>query len=300
MEDKIFVQIASYKDPQLKPTIVSALKTAANPEKLYFGICWQDDDFKDAAELLSLGNVSLTCVNVKHARGIGWARHRAQTLYNGEEYVLQIDSHMRFVKNWDADCKDMLGMCGKRSLLSTYLPNWHNITPKQKRGQYPMGMGACEFHPEHSMLLLCGNNENYSLSPTPVLGAFISGHFIFTAPKYFTEIPNDPQMGFGYEEGVLSARTFTHGWNVYAPNRIVCRHTWDRWIRKLVWDDRPKEFLETQKLAWSRYRQLMEMDEKNIKFGKYGLGKERTLREFEEFSGLDFKKQKIEWKGVFP
>jgi len=29
-----------------------------------------------------------------------WARHLAQSLHNGEDYVLQIDSHMRFRPNW--------------------------------------------------------------------------------------------------------------------------------------------------------------------------------------------------------
>ncbi len=32
--DKIFVQLASYRDPQLVPTINDALKKAANPERL--------------------------------------------------------------------------------------------------------------------------------------------------------------------------------------------------------------------------------------------------------------------------
>ena len=38
---KIFVQIASYRDPQLIPTIESMLESAEKPENLVIGICRQ-------------------------------------------------------------------------------------------------------------------------------------------------------------------------------------------------------------------------------------------------------------------
>ena len=44
----IFIQIASYRDPQLIPTIKSILKTAKYPENLRFGIARQyhpEDNF---------------------------------------------------------------------------------------------------------------------------------------------------------------------------------------------------------------------------------------------------------------
>ena len=42
MDNKtIFVQIASYRDPELLHTIKDALDKASNPNRLVFGICWQ-------------------------------------------------------------------------------------------------------------------------------------------------------------------------------------------------------------------------------------------------------------------
>lgn len=43
---KIFVQIASYRDPQLIKTIDDCIAKAKYPEQLNFGVCWQfgDDD----------------------------------------------------------------------------------------------------------------------------------------------------------------------------------------------------------------------------------------------------------------
>ena len=37
----IFIQIASYRDPQLKPTLVDMLDKADCPENLRVGIAWQ-------------------------------------------------------------------------------------------------------------------------------------------------------------------------------------------------------------------------------------------------------------------
>ena len=39
--DTIFIQIASYRDPQLLPTIKDCLDKAKYPDNLRFGIAWQ-------------------------------------------------------------------------------------------------------------------------------------------------------------------------------------------------------------------------------------------------------------------
>jgi hypothetical protein len=47
---KIFVQIASYRDPQLIPTIKNMLENAKNPQNITIGIARQfhpDDKFDD-------------------------------------------------------------------------------------------------------------------------------------------------------------------------------------------------------------------------------------------------------------
>ena len=47
---KIFVQIASYRDPELIPTIQDCIEKAKYPEDLTFGICWQRDDTEDLSK----------------------------------------------------------------------------------------------------------------------------------------------------------------------------------------------------------------------------------------------------------
>jgi [Skp1-protein]-hydroxyproline N-acetylglucosaminyltransferase len=62
-----------------------------------------------------------------------WARHLCESLWQGENYILQIDSHMRFRCNWDSYlisahnvCKYELG--SQKPIITTYpigytLPN---------------------------------------------------------------------------------------------------------------------------------------------------------------------------------
>mgnify|MGYP000709467769 CR=1 FL=1 len=47
---KIFVQIASYRDPELVPTIRECIAKAAKPEMLTFGLCWQRDEKESLEE----------------------------------------------------------------------------------------------------------------------------------------------------------------------------------------------------------------------------------------------------------
>jgi [Skp1-protein]-hydroxyproline N-acetylglucosaminyltransferase len=47
------------------------------------------------------------------------------SLWHGEAYVLQIDSHMRFVSGWDEILIQQLGACGQdKAVLSTYPPGY--------------------------------------------------------------------------------------------------------------------------------------------------------------------------------
>ncbi len=101
---KIFVQIASYRDPQLIPTIKNMLENAKNPQNITIGIARQfhpDDKFDDLSEFDN--DERFKVINIPHeeSKGVCWARNLTQQQYDGEEYTLQIDSHMRFEKDWD-------------------------------------------------------------------------------------------------------------------------------------------------------------------------------------------------------
>ena len=39
--NKIFINIASYRDPELIPTVRDAIEKASNKKRLSIGVCWQ-------------------------------------------------------------------------------------------------------------------------------------------------------------------------------------------------------------------------------------------------------------------
>ena len=101
----IFVQIASFRDPQLNPTLQDMISKAKHPENLRIGICNQynpEDDF-NIDEFRSDDRFRIVDVLDTESKGVCWARHQVQQLYQNETYTLQIDSHMRFEENWHLD-----------------------------------------------------------------------------------------------------------------------------------------------------------------------------------------------------
>lgn len=100
-EYTIFVSVASFNDRWLQQTIDTAINKAAYPQRVYFGIWEHRTDHNFILD--STGNK-----NIKHAKltfpgllGVGVARMNAFSLYDGQDFILQIDAHMIFNDNWD-------------------------------------------------------------------------------------------------------------------------------------------------------------------------------------------------------
>jgi len=94
---KIFIQIASYRDPQLVPTIKDMLANAKRPKNLVLSIARQfaeEDGFDNLDEYRDDKRFKILDIPYQEAKGVCWARNLTQQVYEGEEYTMQIDSHM--------------------------------------------------------------------------------------------------------------------------------------------------------------------------------------------------------------
>ena len=83
---KIFVQIASYRDPQLVPTIKDMLANAKKPNNLVIGIARQyseDDGFDNLDEYRKDKRFRILDIPYQDAKGVCWSRHQVQQLYKG-------------------------------------------------------------------------------------------------------------------------------------------------------------------------------------------------------------------------
>lgn len=295
---KIFVQIASYRDPELIPTIKSCIDNAKNPENLTFGICRQfhpEDKFDDLTEYETDGRFRILNIPHQEALGVCWARNKVQQLYNEEDYTLQIDSHMRFEKGWDDEMINMIKQLQdkghKKPLLTGYVSSYNPQNDPESRVRVPWRMVFDKFIPEGAVFFLPEIIPNWESLNEPVPSRFYSAHFCFTLGQFSKEVQHNPDFYFHGEEISIAVRSFTHGYDLFHPHKVLIWHEYTRNGRTKHWDDQ-KEWWKSNNRSHDLNRRLFGMDGNEIMDqGEYGFGKERSLRDYEKYAGLLFSKR---------
>jgi hypothetical protein len=308
---KIFIQIAAYRDPQLVPTVKDCIEKAKWPENLVFCIAWQHDVTENIDGIKDLPNVKIIDIPHHESKGACWARHQIQQRYDGEEYTLQLDSHHRFVENWD---EVIIGMYNQlkemghaKPLLTGYIPSFDPDNDPGARVQIPWKMDFDRFIPEGAVFFLPASIDDWQSRTSPVPSRFYSAHFCFTSGDFCKEVPHDPNYYFHGEEISIAVRAYTHGYDLFHPHRLVAWHEYTRKGRTKHWDDHTGQKREElpDKKDWGqrnsdchkRNRCLFSMDgEKyeSVDWGQYGFGSVRSLRDYEKYSGLHFGKRAVQ------
>jgi len=298
---KIFIQVASYRDPQLIPTIKSALENAKRPENLVFGIARQyhpDDSFDNLDEYRNDERFRIIDIPYTESKGACWARHQIQQIYGKETYTLQIDSHMRFGQNWDDEMIKMIKQLQKKGykkpLLTGYVSSFDPDNDPNLRVNEPWRMAFDRFIPEGAVFFLPETIPGWQNLTEPVTARFYSAHFCFTLGKFAKEVQHDPEFYFHGEEISIAARAYTHGYDLFHPHKVLIWHEYTRKGRTKQWDD-DKQWVDKNNFAHKKNRSLFGMDgEEDMKHGKYGFGKVRSLRDYEKYSGLLFSKRAVQ------
>lgn len=302
VDQKIFVSIAAYRDPDCLNTVRDLFAKAAAPGRLALGVCWQfkpgeDRPFLDVPEYQSL--IRQICIPISDSRGPCWARSCIQRLIQDEGYYFQIDSHMRFAPGWDQSLIETLQACrSPNPVLSTYpLP----FVPPDALAPD----GIVEIRPryfdkdgvlhQHSALLAM------PASPAPPVPAwFVSAGMLFAPARIVEDVPYDPHLYFLGEEISLAVRLWTHGWDIFNPNRVIAYHNYQVGSdRKRHWEDMG-EWPRLNQSSVQRLQGLLGLGPFQETIGvaggaNYGLGFRRTLAAYEKASGLDFKART--WQG---
>ena len=299
---KIFIQIASYRDPELIPTLNSCIENSKYPENLVFSIARQfhpDDKFDDLSEFDN--DERFKVINIPHeeSKGVCWARNLTQQQYDGEVYTLQIDSHMRFEKDWD---ETLIGMVKQlqeigipKPLLTSYVPSYNPSNDPDGRVRVPWRMAFDKFIPEGAVFFLPETIPDWEEIEIPVPSRFYSAHFCFTLGEFSNEVQHNPEYYFHGEEISIGVRAFTHGYDLFHPHRVVVWHEYTRNGRTKQWDD-DKEWYKKNESSHLTNRKLFAMDGlvQDGHEGPYGFGNVRSLRDYEIYSGLLFEKRSVQ------
>lgn len=301
-KNSIFVQVAAYRDPELLPTIKDCIEKAKFPKNLVFSIAWQhspDDKWDDLSEYKDDKRFRIIDIPYLKSEGVCWARHQLQQNYQDEEYTLQLDSHHRFAENWDAELitmyKDLQSKGYKKPLLTGYIPSYDPDNDPVARIHVPWKMSFDRFSPEGVIHTTPESIDNFKELDTPVRARFYSAHFAFTTGKFVLEVPHDPNYYFHGEEHSISARSYTCGYDLFHPHKVLIWHEYTRRDKKKQWDD-VTTWVAKNEGSFKRNRQLFQMDGevRTEEFGKYDFGKVRSLEDYEKFSGISFKRRSVQ------
>jgi hypothetical protein len=156
-------------------------------------------------------------------------------------------------------------------------------------------MAFDRFIPEGAVFFLPETIPGWEKLTEPVTSRFYSAHMAFTLGQFSVEVQHDPEFYFHGEEISIAVRAFTHGYDLFHPHKTVIWHEYTRKGRTKQWDD-DKEWGKKNELSHKKNRQLFGMDgeEVTMDFSKYGFGTERTLKDYEIYSGLKFSNRAIQ------
>ena len=305
--DAIFVSIAAYRDPVCTATIKSIFENATNPENVFLGICQQNKDDEDEdVQVGNENNPNIKTIRLKNyeAKGPTWARYLCSTLWNGENYFMQIDSHTKFVKDWDTKCIKMIKDIqnsgkSKKPILSHY-PREISDHDNYKDSDKQMVPRMCKsFWNNRGMLSFMGA-ETQDTKNEPYQTPYIAGGFIFSPYEYLVEVPYDPNLPYLFvgEEILHSLRAYTFGWDVFTPTENIVFHEYTRASKPKIWTDNPyySDMAAFDKakyyLGIIKNKNILK-DEVKVNLDKYGLGTTRSLKDFFNYAGIDPEKQTV-------
>ena len=296
----IFVQIASFRDPQLLPTLNDMIKQAKHPENLRVGICNQinlDDEFNidnyQTDPRFRIENVLDT-----DSEGVCWARHMVQQMYSGETYTLQIDSHMRFEKNWDVEMiqmiKDLQDKGYKKPLLTGYVSSFDPDNDPKGRIQEPWRMAFDRFTPEGCVFFLPETIPGWKDLKKPIPARFYSAHFCFTLGEFATEVQHDPNYYFHGEEISIAVRAYTYGYDLFHPHKVLIWHEYTRKGRTKHWDVDKTWYMKND-ISHKRNRELLGVDGEVFSGDtSFYFGTERTIKDYEKYAGIKFSNRSVQ------
>lgn len=295
-DDKILVEIAAYRDPELLNTVNSALIQADNPDRVIFSICYQSDNVEDYEKLKRIKNCRIKWLKESEAKGSCYARYLCQQMLEDEKYVFQIDSHMRFVKHWDTKLiEELLSLNDDKAIISFYPPDCNG-----EMMDYPLDDPVFD-NPAPGGLMYANRFQD---STTPFISVLcealvddynknhlrttlISAGNFFTFSDAHREVQHDPNMYFYGDELYMSIKLFTYGWNVYNSTKSYIYHQYCRPNHKFPSVNNAMD-IEKNKLI-----DIIKNKNNKEYLKEHDMGLVRTIDEYEKFSGIDFENRII-------
>ena len=284
--ETIFVSVAAYRDADCINTVKNIFEQADHPERIRVGLCEQiTDDLSEVCTPQKFtwhNNVRRIQIPHGEAKGPTMARYLCASLYRGEAYFMQIDSHTRFKRGWDSKSVAMLKACPSKKPILSHYPHDLEYLDKPDDEGVPV-LCKSSFNADGVPQLEAVIKDAGKNRPVP----YVSGGFIFGIGSMVTDVPYDPTLDhlFQGEEILHAARLWTHGYDMFSPAENVAFHYYGR-------DDHPKfwdlpDTSKAQKVTLERVHRLLGLKGPPLQEYKWGMGTARTLEAYWAFAGID-------------
>jgi Glycosyltransferase (GlcNAc) len=293
----IFVSIAAYRDPELIPTIEDCLAKAGNPHDIHIGVCWQHGPEETMFSVGRNKSIDVLDVDWRDSKGACWARAEIMKLWRGEDYYFQIDSHHRFVSNWDVKLIRQAQLTqSPKPIITTYCQAY---TPNagQPLSGVPTKMVFDYFTadgiPMYRALSVAADSQ---AARRPLRSRFVSAHFLFTTSSFVREVEYDPRLYFYGEEITLAVRAYTWGYDLFHPSEAILFHHYSRERRPKHWSDHcdgaDVEIPWHERDRLSRARVIELLSDRRVE--RFGCGPHRTVAQYEAYAGIDFLRRRVQ------
>ena len=305
MKNQIFIAFPAFNEEDIHLTITTALGKAKYPENVHFGIFlhYPKGDFPDLSiypnvkEVRSINPIGL---------GTGLSRKIATSLYEDEEYYLQIDAHTIFKTNWDQilikNYKELKKLF-YRPIITGLVPTWSkdengnilNHFGRQEEVDIPVF--SMDFQRDYESIA-----RNIGL-PTPTLVEvdyknfyhehyLIAANFLFTDAKYLENMPFDPKVKY-HEENITAMRAWTKGYRFFSIKEDTM---WTRQMfNKIMPQDSWRDMINVQDKNGVTFNDLAVeglLRNKDILTGKvtgkWGAPSQQDLKEYEKVAQIDY------------
>lgn len=129
----IYISVPSVLDTEYYRTVDDIFSNADNPKSIFVGtahsIPFKNPKIIDEIKknLSMYPNVRSKFLNSYRSSGVGFGRLESMSMYDGEDYVMQIDSHTMMVKSWDTKIIEYYNEAksfskSNKTIMSCYLP----------------------------------------------------------------------------------------------------------------------------------------------------------------------------------
>lgn len=284
-DGSIFVSIAAYRDTACSATLARAFGRAAKPERVSVGLvqmacaeqrgCYTGEGWgptrrwvrqtgpdPDCAALFCESRLGrphceagrLRVLKLAEAESLGpfFSRFLASKLWRGENYYMQLDSHMDFRKDWDLTAVRDLRRTPSypRSVISHYPPSGSPYSkepwpaPMEPEEEPPSGLCSCDFEKveERYTVRFTPTERHFAVRNEsdwrPRHTGFVAAGYIFAHASLLEAVPFDPFLPFIFmgEEISMSIRFWTAGFDIYAPSSSVVSHEYGREEAPKYWE----------------------------------------------------------------